>query len=136
NRLRYDTAEVQQMLAYFDGPGTLPSTLRWASGGQLCTLDLQITNTGKEPVIIQTQQLRLLHTPRKNTTLYRLVDECSFHPGFIGACPGLAGGPEEVVGFSLGNASTPVGTVFIPALHTEDEGGSPSMKPGSAPLAI
>jgi hypothetical protein len=143
NRLSYDTEEIQQMSEYSlhyiakESLGSLPSTLRWVSGGPLCTLDLQVTNTEKKTITIQTQQLRLLHTPQKNTNEYRLVDFCALSP-YKGACPGAAGGAEEKISFSLGNASTPAGTLFTPALHTENQadGQLPLIKSGSAPVVI
>jgi len=131
DRLTYDAKEVQQIVAYMTKGGPLPNTLRYVSGGPRCTLSLQITNLANKAVTLQRLQIRLLNSPRKNTMEYHLIDECEFFPNV--ACPGLAGGPLPILGFSLENGSVPAGTVFAPKLQRDDTGNVTS---SSTPVVI
>ena len=129
DRLKYDSGELQQMLAYVGAVYGLvdlplsqpPSTLSWVPGGVKvylpaaeltgCYGEMEVTNVGKNTIQIRSMDVRLTAVPQQNRRRqYRLIDLCSLVPKSITCPPEGAGGTPLVYNFQLSPANK--GAVF------------------------
>ncbi|HEU5377803.1 MAG TPA: hypothetical protein VFV38_20460 [Ktedonobacteraceae bacterium] len=146
-RLDYDPTEIQQMRSYIAAvygsvrsPSiipALPSTLRWVSGTTVsdydgipsnllesgCYGEMDLTNTGSNPILIQSIQVQLTAPPvRINpSSQYRMIEICSLLIGTEAGngCPPMAGGSSSVFEFFRFKPSSQ-DTVFTPRQQIND----------------
>jgi hypothetical protein len=134
DRLTYDAGEAQQMRAFVNAywsqredapPGTL--SLQWIALVQqnpsfiatLCSLRMEVTNTGPGTVEIQSLGVRLVQDARPTRDQFHLIDVCSLFTEAskqaLGGCPpALGGGPTAcgVTGVSVSLDGGVAGTVY------------------------
>jgi len=150
-RLDFDPTEIQQMREYATVVYSLvggvssspvpspPATLRWDSGTRVgdfggwsfatnlleagCYGEMDLTNTGDAPILIQSINMQLTATPARTNPSYqyRMVDICSLLIGTTaaGGCPPMAGGSSSVFEFFQFKPASQ-GTVFTPRQQIND----------------
>lgn len=121
DRLTYDSGEIHAIENYFtawanSGPDSNPQppvSLVVASGGETCTADMELTNTGSSSIIVKQVETKLLAAPQENEYQYRLIDYCSL-PLNGGDCyTPHGGGPEcDTYSASIHLSSASVGSAF------------------------
>jgi len=108
NRLSYSRDEIQQMKNYvndilkkMDSITTSylvpsPPILRWVLGANICSITLQVSNTGNTPVQISSLGVQLTSAPQPNTYKYHAIDVCYL----TGALCGALGGGSDCSAYS------------------------------------
>jgi hypothetical protein len=100
-----------------------PSTVRWLPLGDLCSMRLDVHNSGGD-VTISAVGLQLTANPAPNTYHYAQLDPCSISPARFYVCGSSGQGPDDGYLASVSVGGGAIGDNFQGNIVTNDAGYS------------